>query len=207
MDQGIIANLKSRYRSLMVERMTLAMEQNKDFSVNVLDALHMISSAWNAMPAKTIMNCFRHAGFKLDDHEEEEEDDEEDNIPLAEILRRAQNAGVEFDGTFEEYISVDNDVATIASLTEEDIIQSIQEKFGDDDQSDNEEDDREPDNAPNAAQAADACQLLRQFMQSQDIDREVFTQLSLAWKGLYNLFLGITTNKQISKIFSCPDSV
>ena len=66
------------------------------------------------------------------DHEEEEEDDEEDNIPLAEILRRAQNAGVEFDATFEEYISVDNDAATTASFTEEDIIQSIQEKFGDD---------------------------------------------------------------------------
>ena len=72
-------------------------------------------------------------------------------------------------------------------MTEEDIIQSIQEKFGDDDQSDNEEDDREPDNAPNAAQAADACQLLRQFMQSQDIDRDVFTQISSLERTLQSL--------------------
>ena len=91
MDQGMIKNLKVQYRKQIVARKISAIEKDSDFNVSILDALRMLKSAWTAVTAVTIQNCYRHAGFQKEASETPEstvpEEDIEDDIPLAQLVR------------------------------------------------------------------------------------------------------------------------
>ncbi|GFQ98890.1 KICSTOR complex protein C12orf66 homolog [Trichonephila clavata] len=77
-DQGIIQNMKFFYRKQLLGKYLLAIEANEDFSIHLLDALHILHFAWNSVTPRTIEYCFHHAGFskvsdsvhKMTDHAE-----------------------------------------------------------------------------------------------------------------------------------------
>jgi len=63
-DQGIIQNLKVRYRQTMVRRMLQCLVEGKTVeSINIKDALLMMAKAWDSVSSKTIANCLKKAGF------------------------------------------------------------------------------------------------------------------------------------------------
>ncbi|VVC38510.1 DDE superfamily endonuclease domain, partial [Cinara cedri] len=64
LDQGIIKALKVKFRKKLVLKIINQEEQGKDIKISVLDAILMISDAWNDISTTTIRNCFHHAGFK-----------------------------------------------------------------------------------------------------------------------------------------------
>jgi len=72
MDQGIIANFKRHYRSLVVRHLMATIDESSDASMRVtdltkkltmLDSLHMQNEAWSRITAQTISNCYRRANF------------------------------------------------------------------------------------------------------------------------------------------------
>jgi hypothetical protein len=63
MDQGIIQNLKMHYKKLLLRRRLEAMDGGTEFKINLLDALHLVRSAWNRVNESTIKNCFAKAKF------------------------------------------------------------------------------------------------------------------------------------------------
>ena len=63
MDQGIIQACKVKYRHRLIQRFVVDLEAGIETKVNLKDAVHMLASAWNAVTASTIANCFRKAGF------------------------------------------------------------------------------------------------------------------------------------------------
>ena len=66
LDQGIIKVVKQKYRKRVVQRFLRSMETTDGPSqpkVNVLDALHWITAAWEDVDDSTIKNCFRKAGL------------------------------------------------------------------------------------------------------------------------------------------------
>ncbi|XP_071043141.1 tigger transposable element-derived protein 4-like [Parasteatoda tepidariorum] len=64
MDQGIIKCFKQSYRKRLVRKMMNDIENNISFKVDVLDAMRLLSSAWNNdVSETTIRNCFRKCGF------------------------------------------------------------------------------------------------------------------------------------------------
>jgi hypothetical protein len=67
MDQGVIQNLKTHYRSRLLSLLLTALDDGKEFRVNLLEALHTARYAWNSVKQTTIANCFRHCGFKIVD--------------------------------------------------------------------------------------------------------------------------------------------
>ena len=89
MDQGIIQNLKVHYRKRVLLRYIADTDQSKVPHISILDAIHMLSQAWNCMTPQTITNCFRHAGFSTDKAAATSNDDEdfdvEDDIPLSRL--------------------------------------------------------------------------------------------------------------------------
>ena len=92
-DAGIIRDLKHKYRTRLIRRMLAhidASHTSSNFQPTVLDAIRMISAAWEDVKPDTVKNCFRKAGWKKDndggDYQREEEEEEEDMIPLS-ILR------------------------------------------------------------------------------------------------------------------------
>lgn len=109
-------------------------ENSKDTkSLSVLDAILMISEAWEKVTQTTIANCFRHAGFKDLSASQAEDNiplarmiqstDEDDNVPLAELvaqLQRSTATGQRIE--IEEFIGIDDSVAVCALATEEQIL-------------------------------------------------------------------------------------
>ena len=65
LDQGIIRNFKHYYRSSMLQKVIGKIDSDDSLTarevaknINVLDAVHDISSAWKRVGAETIQNCF-----------------------------------------------------------------------------------------------------------------------------------------------------
>ncbi|CAH2245025.1 jg17422 [Pararge aegeria aegeria] len=111
-------------------------------SFTVLDAILMISEAWEKVSQKTIANCFGHAGFKdltsliTRTSDDVIDDDEEDNISLVQL---AQNLRPAFSTTeADEFIDVDKSIAICAPATEHDIVREVQEE-NENEQEDSEE--------------------------------------------------------------------
>ncbi|XP_050679262.1 tigger transposable element-derived protein 4-like [Leptidea sinapis] len=142
MDQGVITCLKSHYRRLQVLKLIQSIDSNNQNSFTVLDAILMISEAWEKVSQKTIANCFGHAGFKdltsliTRTSDDVIDDDEEDNISLAQL---AQNLRPALSTTeTDEFIDVDQSIAICAPATEDDIVREVQEE-NENEQEDSEE--------------------------------------------------------------------
>lgn len=60
MDQGITRCFKRNYKSNLILRLS----QSEHSTLNVLDAMTFIKSAWNEVPSQTIANCFKKVSFR-----------------------------------------------------------------------------------------------------------------------------------------------
>ncbi|XP_056641291.1 tigger transposable element-derived protein 4-like [Diorhabda sublineata] len=70
MDQGVIKALKVNFRKLLVLKMIDNIEKNIEHNVHLLQAIVMVSKAWDIVDCDTIRNCFRHGGFLSSDNSE-----------------------------------------------------------------------------------------------------------------------------------------
>ncbi|GBN48477.1 hypothetical protein AVEN_210075-1 [Araneus ventricosus] len=84
-----------------------------------------IKCAWNSVSSKTIINCFRHAGF-TDGKETntQEKNKAEPEIPT-DLIVEAEKRGIMSAPLFKEYITMDNDLLTSEVPTDEDIITEL----------------------------------------------------------------------------------
>lgn len=58
MDQGIIQSLKVQYRKRVLIKYINAIDKGQTPVISILDALHLLSQAWNNVRQSTIANCF-----------------------------------------------------------------------------------------------------------------------------------------------------
>ena len=58
MDQGVIRSLKAFYRNMLMQKVIDSDEGKGIPKINVLDALKMVTSSWEKVTTKTIVNCF-----------------------------------------------------------------------------------------------------------------------------------------------------
>jgi hypothetical protein len=63
MDQGVIQNLKVKYRKLLLRVRINELEAGMSYKLSLLDALHLLRRAWGQVTEEAINNCFRHAHF------------------------------------------------------------------------------------------------------------------------------------------------
>lgn len=125
MDQGIIQNLKVLYRRQVLQRMLLCADNKKDYNVDLLSALHILTNAWECVKVSTVQRCFHHAGFSI----QEVLPDEEDNIAEAEeadILFSQVTQSTSF--TREDYETLDANVATCREDSLEELIAEVQDE-------------------------------------------------------------------------------
>ena len=127
MDQGIIRNLKVHYRKFVVQRKLLTINTKTDFTLTVLDALRILHQAWRSATAKTIANCYRHAGFDVtseprpdaDNDSDSNDDDPTDDIPHARLLNIAPGVSMI------DFVTADDNVPTCADFSDDDIVDSF----------------------------------------------------------------------------------
>ncbi|MCP3848948.1 MAG: hypothetical protein GY694_01730 [Gammaproteobacteria bacterium] len=124
----------------------------------------LVNFLWPA----TIANCFRHCGFVKPDAPpctvDDDDDDPEDDLPLAVIAANLKAAGVE--GSLEEFLQADDNLATSAAASDEAIIEEVQKKkdLPDEDEDEDEDDETPQQPKPTYAQAMESLSILRRFM-------------------------------------------
>ncbi|ELU12217.1 hypothetical protein CAPTEDRAFT_203573 [Capitella teleta] len=99
--------------------------------VDVLTALRLVYRGWRGVKASSIANCYQHCGFIAREanatDEADDSFDEEDAVPLATLLARVKDIGADVElSTALDWISCDEDTATCATLTDNDIIAMVQ---------------------------------------------------------------------------------
>lgn len=122
LDQGIIKNFKTHYRTLIVKKLLSEIESVDKSeiltkNINVLDAIYYIKTAWQRVTEDTVRNCFHKAGFRQESVEGTTKNDifsAEDDIPLSvlqEIWRNARSIGPR-NNQIEDFINIDTDLMT-----------------------------------------------------------------------------------------------
>ena len=102
MDAGIIKNLKHHYRRFLIRKRLLAVDFEKEFKLDLLQALDWLKMSWDYVTPTTIKHCFQHVGFK--------------DVPVTEdtlasthqfgLWSTADEAGLVSDGlTFDDFVA------------------------------------------------------------------------------------------------------
>jgi len=149
MDQGIIANFKKQYRSLVLQRLVNDMDTGMSSGdraaevarkLTALDSLHMQREAWNKISQSTIVNCYSRASFVLAMEDNAADKDEEQGGEGGENSDSQVYVlpGMAMDD-FERYAAMNDNLSTEADISESDIIGTVQQS--EDQPSDNNEDD------------------------------------------------------------------
>ena len=159
-DQGIIRNLKSYYRAQIVRRLTSDIDSPEttapDYAKKptLLDAVHLLSTAWKNVKQQTMVNCYRKTGFQIPTVERQNAVTDDDlMIPI--II--PQN-------DFDRYVNHDSDTPCHGLLTDEEIAHSVREQPTDPQEGIDNEENQLP---LTATHAYDCLQDLRQVLEER----------------------------------------
>ena len=115
-DQGIIRNLKCYYRREVIKKIIADIDDTSltanelAKTLTLLDAVHLLTKAWQSVKSVTIANCYRKAGFV--DSAPVPADDSDDTVPPPPGMDASQ---------FEAYVSHDDDTECHSTPSDEDI--------------------------------------------------------------------------------------
>ena len=148
-DQGIIKTFKTLYRKRVLKKFISEYDDtgrlDTHFKLTILDALFMCASSWRDVKTETVMKCFQHAGFEVDNttctrptpsHEYEPDRDEETRNLFDQFSTIV--AADQLDVDLDQYLTIDENIITAADMSIQDIVKSIEEKSEDQDESDEE---------------------------------------------------------------------
>lgn len=160
LDQGVIRSLKAGYRKRLIGRLLQNLRVGAELKIDLLGAFSMLGRAWADVTQDTIRNCFRRAGLCAPGDDSEDRESSEDGEAIADVVEVFTELS-EFpdavDGsTADEFVSVDDGVATTGELENEDYVAD-----GSPNSSGYEENDEEP--LPTASEVMDALALVRRF--------------------------------------------
>ena len=133
MDQWVISSLKGYYKTLALQRLVVAINKGKDLPVfSILDAMKMLDLAWQKVKTSIIVNCFAKAGISKDQQKSAKSDDDD---PFRDLQNQIKKLGEFYppDTTAEDVVSGDkNVVCTVPLLTDEELIEEMNNEKGDD---------------------------------------------------------------------------
>ncbi|WAR01390.1 hypothetical protein MAR_007948 [Mya arenaria] len=114
--------MKVNYRMRVVAKKLKALDANQTYAICLLDAFHMMKSAWDDVKQSTIVSCYRRAGLVPNLQDESTmivEDDQDDVIPLTRL------AAVMGPVTMDDYINIDKNIPTSENIEDDDIIKEL----------------------------------------------------------------------------------
>ena len=112
--------------------------------ITVLNAVKWCGKAWDEVSERTIKKCFLNCGFKWDGDRDTHAQDGVSGIQqtenCSELLTAAQASGVRVNMTAEEFVAIDDNIATESMDDwEEDLVRSYVEKMKDADDEDDDD--------------------------------------------------------------------
>ena len=129
MDQGVIRSLKAFYHHSIIKRYITSIDGGRSpANVNMLEAITLLTVAWECVSPITLVNCFRKAGMSSVSQALSQSDDDDPFKLLAAQLEEFQDkCESSSDFTVDGYVDADEDVVTSEAhiLTESEIIARV----------------------------------------------------------------------------------
>ena len=218
MNQGVIQNFKTHYRKRVILRQMKAIDEKKEFTISLLDAMRLMQQALEMVQPRTIANCFRQANFQCPDSSNDvtetnsgTDDDPEDDIPLARLAQLGLSTA-----TIQDYMTVDDNLPTSERLTDNDIINDIissrftESQDADDNADDNENidaDRRDTELPTSLSEAMDACAKLQNYFEQCEHSDDFLISLGRMTDVLMKQDFKKRCGKQtlITGFFQCRD--
>ncbi|XP_060851677.1 tigger transposable element-derived protein 4-like [Rhopalosiphum padi] len=178
LDQGVIKVLKQKYRKKLVQRYLLEMESVTDEEIpkipkiNVLDAIHYVSIAWDEIKPEVIKNCFNKAYFG-------NVSQEDPHVLDSDEFR-------DFEEVYPGYTSIDDQLITNEALELEEIINQATVNDEPDEPSDDEEEYIPP--LPSIASTVQSISTLRQALAATDGSENMLLYLGRVENFLLNKY-------------------
>ncbi|KAH8019881.1 hypothetical protein HPB51_022982 [Rhipicephalus microplus] len=111
--------MKQKYRKFLLQRRLAGMKRKQlNKKISVLDAMHYIASALDAIFPETIVNCFRHCGFNRSGACSTSEA----AVPVDD---EPEFGNLELPVSFADYVGANDDVAVCNAVSLDDIIDTL----------------------------------------------------------------------------------
>ncbi|KAH7957703.1 hypothetical protein HPB52_021913 [Rhipicephalus sanguineus] len=118
MEKALVEWLRQACSSGIARRLAGMERKQLDKKLSVLDAMHYIASAWDAVTPETIANSFRHCGFNRSGACSTSEA----ALPVDD---EPEFGSLELPGSFADYVGADDDVAVCSEVSLDDIIETV----------------------------------------------------------------------------------
>ncbi|GFR59698.1 tigger transposable element-derived protein [Elysia marginata] len=132
------------------------------------NAMTTIAEAWDEVKQETIVNCFRHAGFKVSESESDPdansaESQQQPDTELSHLYSQLRDTETALD----DFLHVDDEVISTKELTTQEIVEKVQLRGGNE-TGDEDEDESEPIPIVSSKTATEAITALQQFLMQQE---------------------------------------
>lgn len=189
LERGVVQQVKGHYRQAMLLKAMAALEgqDRSGLQLGLMEALHFVAAAWQAVEPSDIAACFREAGFgggpnatittalKSDEEEEEEEESSSEGLEAEDWAQGVVEAG----GSFGGYGAQEEaQCPTLHFLEgEEDSESDSEEEEEDDEEEDEDDEDDEEDGdevpVPSFGEAMAYFAMVKRYLTSFPIDDRV----------------------------------
>ena len=155
--------MKLHYRKQLVFQWICSIEAKKELQFNLLDVLYTLRFSWDAVTPSTLSGCFKHCGFvkesSIEHGDENVSTHDKGMSELNEVLASVSN-----EVSLDDYLEVNEQVVTSEFMSDDDIVESIQDTNSNLDNVNNTEGDvEEPCDLVTLKEAQGAVVLLRHF--------------------------------------------
>ncbi|XP_038068586.1 tigger transposable element-derived protein 4-like isoform X2 [Patiria miniata] len=165
MKHGVIQNLKTHYRRLLITSLLVAVDRKEEYNPTVLDAMILLKKAWKMVEETTIAHCFKRADFRKKKatarNTETAEPDADINSATQDkdLFDQLREAGMDIpqEITLKSYAAVDADVRCTMGLADEAILDALSSSIA---EVNNVEDENESPTPRSAVSIAEAMQYL-----------------------------------------------
>lgn len=199
MDMGIIKNLKGFYRVHLNKRVIATLDADEDKraldvikSINLLDALYFVKSAWQQVSEATIKNCYRKAGFCP---QEQPQDNDTEFDPLYDVPVSEEMSLEEL----REQVEIDTELEIAGEQTEHMLLEEVQKAKRQ--RTDDTDDEDEPIIAPmSVKRKVEMLNDLRQYIQLNGLET-CLPALKTIESKIYQEVSETKTQKRIEDFF------
>ncbi|UYV82008.1 TIGD4 [Cordylochernes scorpioides] len=207
-DQGIIRNFKMIYQTRLMRKYLTAYDAGTALTINLKQAVDIISVAWNDVLPATISNCWHHSGIIKSDVSSPLDTPQPatqmwEQQSLFDRMKEVLKIPLEMD--FDSYADADNDVVTNAMLSDVEIVESILQAK-EEEETDQVDEEVDPIvHIPHPKEVLESIQTLRLFLQCQDESKSLHRHLSdldNIEKSVQHLLLTSKCQKKITNYFS-----
>ncbi|XP_004840793.1 major centromere autoantigen B [Heterocephalus glaber] len=193
LERGVVQQVKGHYRQAMLLKAMAALEgqDRSGLQLGLMEALHFVAAAWQAVEPSDIATCFREAGFgggpnatittslKSEGEEEEEEEEEEESSSEGLEAEDWAQGVVEAGGSFGGYSTQEEAQCPTLHFLEggedSESDSEEEEEDEDDEEDDDEEDDDDGDEVPvpSFGEAMAYFAMVKRYLTSFPIDDRV----------------------------------